>query len=153
MLGEDGAQTPPDVGFRLFKLDTSNIKKWDSTPINKPTTEQLELLAQRLNDMVDSVKPDRTNLDMVYEILLKLGNDLNEAVIPMEFDNVKAYAIGADCLFMICLDEGMTVEIAEQMAEYTPGIIVFADKCFADTTALANVDLALRDLGVDIQII
>ena len=152
-LGEQGEVTPLDIGFRVFKLDTSNIKKWDSNPINRPTAEQTSLFMQRLNDMIDSVKPDRTNLDLAFEVLLKLGNDLCEPVMSIEFDNVTAYAIGAECRFMVCLDEGITVEHAEQMAEYAPGIIVFGDKCFEDTTALANVDLALKDMGIDIQII
>jgi len=149
----DTEDRPLDIGFRVFKLDTSNIKTWDTTPINNPTPEQIDMLSQRLNDMIDCVKPDRTDLDMVYEVLIKLGNDLCESVTPIEIDGVTAYAMRDDCLFMVCLDKGVTVEIAEQLAEYAPGLIVFGDKCFEDTTTLANVDLALKDMGIDIQII
>src|SRR5699024_8997389 len=47
---------PLDVGFRVFKLDTSNLKTWDTTPIED---EQLDLLYKRMNNMIHRVKPER----------------------------------------------------------------------------------------------
>ena len=58
------------MGFRVFKLDSSNLKTWDDTPLER---EQLEILYDRMNDMIDRVKPDRGDLDMVFEIMLKMG--------------------------------------------------------------------------------
>ena len=66
----EGDKQSLDVGFRVFKLDTSNLKTWDATPIED---EQLDLLYQRMNTMIHRVKPERTDLDMIYEIMLKLG--------------------------------------------------------------------------------
>lgn len=157
--------TPPDTGFRVFKLDTSNIKRWDTSGFAKPTQEEINLLYQRLNNMVDSVKPDRTELDIVFEIMAKHGVDLCETVMPLEFklelddgnSTITAYAIAitedGTPLFMVCLSHGVTTEHAELMAEYEPGLIVFGDKSFADSIVLANVDHALKNLGVDILLI
>ncbi len=61
-----------DIGFKVFKLDSSNIKEWDS---------DYENLEKNLLDTVDNIKPDRTQEDLLYEILLKYGLDLT---IPIE---------------------------------------------------------------------
>ena len=110
--------------------------------------------------MVDSIRPDRFELDLVFEIMLKHGIDLCDLVVPIEIDDgkstVTAYAIGAPesaHFSMVCMDKNVTVEHAEQMAEYVPGQIVFSDKSFDDSIILANVDLALKDKGVDILLI
>ena len=159
-LGEDEEPKPLDVGFRTFKLDTSNVKLWDSAFYGKPTPEQMLMLEERLHDMVDSIRPDRTDLDLVFEVMIKHGIDLCQSVTPMEFDDgiskITAYAIGnpsSDHFFMVCMDKNVTVEHAEEMAEYEPGQIVFSDKSFNDSIVLANVDLALKDKGVDILLI
>ncbi len=52
-----------DVGFRVFKLDTSNLETWDATPIED---EQLDLLYRRMNSMIHRVKPERTDLDREF---------------------------------------------------------------------------------------
>ena len=79
---------PLDVGFRVFKLDTSNLKTWEGTPIEN---EQLDLLYQRMNSMIHRVKPERTDLDMIYEIMLKLGVPLTYSVTPFSINNKSVY--------------------------------------------------------------
>gem|GEM_PF-1876001 len=76
-----------DVGFRVFKLDTSNLETWDATPIED---EQLDLLYRRMNSMIHRVKPERTDLDMIYEIMLKLGVPLTYSVTPFSINNMTA---------------------------------------------------------------
>ena len=65
-IGEE-EKTLPDVGFKVFKLDTSNLKTWDSTPV---TEDDMQILLDRMNGMIHRVKPDRSDIDMVYEIML-----------------------------------------------------------------------------------
>ncbi|MBQ9456076.1 MAG: site-specific DNA-methyltransferase, partial [Thermoguttaceae bacterium] len=75
-IGE--AETPPpDVGFRVFKLDASNLKTWDSAPIEGDRDEQLEILHARMREMIHRIKPDRNALDMVFEVMLKMGVPLS----------------------------------------------------------------------------
>jgi adenine-specific DNA-methyltransferase len=61
-----------DLGFKVFKLDSSNIKSWDGNPEN---------LNDSLFDAVGNIKTDRTEEDVLYEILLKYGLDLT---LPIE---------------------------------------------------------------------
>ena len=68
-LGEE-EKPLPDVGFQVFKLDTSNIKLWDGTSVSE---EDYQIVLDRMNDMIESIKNDRTDMDVVYEIMLKMG--------------------------------------------------------------------------------
>ena len=141
---------PLDVGFRVFKLDTSNLKTWDATPIED---EQLDLLYQRMNTMIHRVKPERTDLDMIYEIMLKLGVPLTYSVMPFSIDNKTVYGVGDDCLLLICLVENVQPEDVEQMTEYAPAKIIISRDSFADDTAMANAYYILRDHGIELKLV
>lgn len=142
---------PVDVGFKVFKLDTSNLAKWDSTP-----TEDADELTQRLFTMNDTVKTDRTDLDVVYEVMLKLGIPLDYKVIPIEINDKKAYSIGEDCLVLVCLDfgkDGITPEDIDAMCEYLPAKIVSSESAFKDDTALSNAHYILKDKDIEMQLL
>ena len=139
-----------DVGFRVFKLDTSNLKTWDATPIED---EQLNLLYQRMNGMIHRVKSDRSDLDMVYEIMLKLGVPLTYSVHPLTIRDKTAYAVGEDFLLLVCLAENVQPEDVEQMTEYAPAKIIISRDSFADDTAMANTYYILRDHGIELKLV
>ena len=141
---------PLDVGFRVFKLDTSNLKTWEGTPIEN---EQLNLLYQRMNNMIHRVKPERTDLDMIYEIMLKLGVPLTYSVTPFSINNKTVYGVGDDCLLLVCLGENVQPEDMEQMTEYAPAKIIISRDSFADDTAMANAYYILRDHGIELKLI
>ena len=148
-LGEE-EKLLPDIGFKVFKLDTSNIKLWDGTPVAK---EDYQIILDRMNDMIDSIKDDRTDMDVVYEIMLKMGVPLTYPVLPLEIDGVKAYSVGEDGLLMVCLDAGITTETIEQLAEYAPAKIVVAESCFADVSAMRNAHYVLKDRKIELKLI
>ena len=141
---------PLDVGFRVFKLDTSNLKTWEGTPIEN---EQLDLLYQRMNSMIHRVKPERTDLDMIYEIMLKLGVPLTYSVTPFSINNKTVYGVGDDCLLLVCLAEDVQPEDVEQMTEYAPAKIIISRDSFADDTAMANAYYILRDHGIELKLV
>ena len=141
---------PLDVGFRVFKLDTSNLETWDATPIEN---EQLDLLYQRMNSMIHRVKPERTDLDMIYEIMLKLGVPLTYSVTPFSINNKTVYGVGDDCLLLICLVENVQPEDVEQMTKYAPAKIIISRDSFADDTAMANAYYILRDHGIELKLV
>lgn len=141
---------PLDVGFRVFKLDTSNLKTWDATPIEN---EQLDLLYRRMNTMIHRVKPERTDLDMIYEIMLKLGVPLTYSVTPFSINNKTIYGVGNDCLLLVCLAEDVQPEDVEQMTEYAPAKIIISRDSFADDTAMANAYYILRDHGIELKLV
>ena len=142
--------TSPDVGFRVFKLDTSNLKTWEGTPIEN---EQLDLLYQRMNSMIHRVKPERTDLDMIYEIMLKLGVPLTYSVAPFSINNKAVYGVDEDCLLLVCLAENVRPEDVEQMTEYAPAKIIISRDSFADDTAMANAYYILRDHGIELKLV
>ncbi len=148
-LGEE-EKPLPDVGFKVFKLDTSNIKLWDGTPVSE---EDYQIVLDRMNDMIDSIKNDRTDMDVVYEIMLKMGVPLTYPVQPIEIDGVKAYSVGEDVLLMVCLDAGITTETIERLADYAPAKIVIAESCFADVSAMRNAHYVLRDRKIELKLI
>lgn len=139
-----------DVGFRVFKLDTSNLETWDATPIEN---QQLDLLYQRMNNMIHRVKPERTDLDMIYEIMLKLGVPLTYSVTPFSINNKTVYGVGDDCLLLVCLAENVQPEDVEQMTEYAPAKIIISRDSFPDDTAMANAYYILRDHGIELKLV
>ena len=146
----DEDKSPLDVGFRVFKLDTSNLKTWDATPIED---EQLDLLYQRMNTMIHRVKPERTDLDMIYEIMLKLGVPLTYSVTLFSINNKTVYGVGNDCLLLVCLAEDVRPEDVEQMTEYAPAKIIISRDSFADDTAMANAYYILRDHSIELKLV
>ncbi|MPL96608.1 hypothetical protein SDC9_42790 [bioreactor metagenome] len=140
----------PDVGFRVFKLDTSNLKTWDSTPI---ADDDLPTLYDRMNGMINRVKTDRTDMDMVCEVMLKLGVPLTYSVTPVKINGKTAYSVGDDCLLLICLAENVQPADAEAMAGYAPAKIIIARDSFANDTAMANAYYILRDKGIELKLV
>lgn len=148
-IGDDEKQ-PLDIGFRVFKLDTSNLKTWDSTPIED---EQLQLLFDRMNGMIHRVKSDRSDMDMVSEIMLKLGVPLTYSVASVDVNGKTAYTVGDDCLLFICLAENVQPADVDAMAEYAPAKLIISRDSFTDDTAMANAYYILRDKGIDLKLV
>jgi len=141
-----------DIGFRVFKLDSSNLKLWDDSPITGDNA--VETFEQRLLGMLEILKPDRSDVDVVYEVMLKLGQDMCEPICAIELSNNRqVYGVGADVKFIVCFAQNITPEDAAVMAEYAPGRIIFADQCFNNSTDKSNVKLTLRDKGITIKVL
>ncbi len=155
-FAEDIAQTGKtevenlDIGFKVFKLDSSNLKTWDNTPV---TAEQMNLLYERMHDMIHRVKSDRSDLDMVYEIMLKLGVPLTYSVTAIGINGKAAYAIGDDCLLLVCLAPNVQPEDIKQMAEFAPAKLIISRESFVDDTAMANAHYILKDHGVELKLV
>lgn len=139
-----------DVGFKVFRLDTSNLKLWDSTPITGDN--QLEMFTERMNSMIESIKDDRSDMDVIYEIMLKMGVPLDTAVQYIEIDGKIVYIVG-DFLLMIALYNDITAEDIDAMAAYAPAKIVCAEQGFKDDTALSNAHYILRDKQIELKLV
>lgn len=138
-----------DTGFKVFKLDTSNLVTWDSAPIEN---HDIETLFNRLNAMTNSVKPDRTEMDVVAEIMLKMGVPLDIPVTKIDVNGKAAYAVG-DYLLLICLAENITAEDMEKLCDLAPGKLVIAESSFADTSAMRNANYIVRDRSVSLKLV
>lgn len=148
MIREKCPSFAGDLAFRLFKLDSSNIREWEPIPDD---------LDAALLDGIEHIKPDRYEQDTLYELLLKLGLDL---CVPMETRIVagkSVHAIGAGAL-MTCLDEKITRGDAEPLAlgiadwhkELAPAgktTVIFRDSAFADDVVKTNLAAILEQRG------
>lgn len=134
-----------DVGFKVFKLDSSNLQKWQPQP---------EDLMASLEASMDNFLPDRTALDVVYEIALKLGLDLSYEVEKRKVDDHTVCVIGAGAL-MICLDSQISMNTAEALLrlheEYEPETwqVVFRDTGFLSDQEKTNIKETLKSAGLD----
>ena len=127
-----------DIGFKVFKLDSSNLEKWD------PDYNNLE---QTLLTNKENVKPDRTELDLIYEIMLKYGIDLT---LPIEKIN-NIYSIGYGAL-LICLEDNITKEIVEEIIKLKSddiSRIVFKESSFKSDSDKTNIKETLRINNID----
>lgn len=142
-----------DVGFKVLKLDTSNLVKWDDTPLASTDTADL---FNRMDGMIESIKKGRSELDVVYEVMLKLGIPATYQVFENNLNGRKVYSIGDDGLILICLDGsngGITPEDVAAMCEFSPAKIVAAEEAFKDDVALSNAFYISKDSGVEIMLL
>ena len=143
--------TDVDVGFKVLKLDTSNLVKWDDTPVS-----ETEVLKERFDSVVKTLKFDRSELDVVYEVMLKLGIPVTYKVNLTDINGRKVYSIGEDGLILVCLDGsngGITPEDISAMCDLTPAKIVAAEEAFKDDVALSNAYYISKDKGVEIELL
>ena len=135
-----------DIGFKVLKLDSSNIKTWDA---------QSENLEQTLFEAVNNIKSDRTAEDLLYEILLKYGLDLTVPTEELELAGKKVYVIGYGAL-VVCLDEAVTLDTVEAIAKLKEQYqsddlmrVVFQDNGFKDAEVKTNAIQILKQFGID----
>ncbi len=134
-----------DIGFKVFKLDSSNINKWN------PDYDDLEnYMDNAVNNYVDG----RTELDVIYEIMLKYGIDLIFPVEEYDFNGKKVYSIGLGTL-VICLDNDITTALADDIVKLIKELapekmrVVFKDNGFINDAAKTNVKENLKQAGID----
>jgi len=140
----------PDIGFRVFKLASSNIQAWE------PNRERL---AETLEASVDHLKTDRTESDILFELLLKLGLDLTVPIEKKSIAGHEVHNIGAGTL-IVCLSKSIAAKEVEPLAlgiaawhkTQAPAgesTIVFRDSAFADDVAKTNLTAILQQHGLE----
>lgn len=138
-----------DFGFRVLRLDASNIQPW------APKSDDLE---QSIIDYVENVKEDRTNQDVLFEILLKMGLDLCIPVESRTIDGKTLYSAGRGVLFA-CLERGLEqrevrrlgFSIAswrKELSSSGESSVVFRDNGFVDDRAKLNMAAVLEQHGL-----
>ncbi|WP_409028830.1 site-specific DNA-methyltransferase [Gracilimonas sediminicola] len=144
-LESDTQTEGSDFGFKVFKLHTSNIKLWD------PTFDEVQL---SIEDSIENIKPDRTEQDVLYEILLKYGLDLSLPIEEKEIAGSKVFVAGAGALF-ICLAPNIDLEVVEGISklkdELEPELtrVVFRDSGFKDDVVKTNAVQILKQHGIE----
>lgn len=115
-----------DTGFRVLKLDSSGI--------NHPDPGQL---------MLDRIKPDRTDQDIIFEMMLKWGLELTYPIEKISVAGYKCYSVAGDAL-ICCMSEGLTVQVIQEIADMEPDRVLMLDSILDDTLKLNALQIFKR---------
>lgn len=149
-IKDENPMFPGDLGFRVFKLDTSNIHAWEPDRGD---------LVGTLKQYAEHLKTDRTEQDILYELLLKLGLDLCVPIEERVIAGKTVHSIGAGVL-LACLAPQIAAVEVEPLAlgivawhkEQVPAgetMCVFRDSAFADDVAKTNLTVILQQHGLE----
>lgn len=126
-----------DIGFKVFRIDESNFIPWN------PTIKTPEEAEQAILGTANNLVQGRSELDLVYELLLQLNLDLNAKIEETQINNHKFYVVN-DGFLLICLDPNIDESIAkdiinlkeELMTEYCK--VILLDKAL---NALSSINI------------
>ena len=120
-----------DVGFRVLRLDSSNMQGVYYNPAD---------MAQSLLDLTtDNIKPDRTPEDLLFQVMLELGVLPSSPIAEAVIDGKRVFDV-ADGFLLACFDAGVTTETVTAIAKRQPYYAVFRDSSMADDSVATNFD-------------
>ena len=120
-----------DTGFRVLKLDSSNMKDVFYSP---KETSQLELFT-----LVDNVKDDRTSEDLLFQVMLELGATLDSKIEESKVDGKTIYNVG-DGYLVACFDQDVSDDVVKAIAKMQPTYAVLRDTGMADDATATNFE-------------
>lgn len=134
-----------DIGFKAFTLDSSNIKEWNPEYMEKDFT---------MEELVNNFVPNRSEEDILYEIILKYGIDLTAPIEEHKVNGKTIYNIGFGALY-ICLDNHIDKDVVEEILKLNEEnkmpnpMVVFKDTGFKNDEIKLNAKLSLNDNGIE----
>lgn len=120
-----------DTGFRVLKLDSSNMKDVFYSP---KETSQLELFRY-----VDNVKDDRTSEDLLFQVMLELGATLDSKIEESVVDGKTIYNV-ADGYLVACFDQEVSDDVVKAIAKMQPTYAVLRDTSLANDATATNFE-------------
>lgn len=143
-IKEDNPDYNGDLGFKVFKLDSTNIKPWEA---------DFDLDEKQMEAFVENIKTDRREEDVLYEILIKYGLDLALPVTEHVIDGQKIFTVGGGTL-TVCLSDDLSLKTVEGIAKLKEELnpetmrVVFKDTGFRDDVLKTNAIQILKTAGV-----
>ncbi len=132
-----------DTGFRVFKLDDTNMQDvyYSADEYNQALVSQME----------SNIKPDRTDLDLLFGCLLEWGLPLSMPYHSKKIDGCTVHTYN-DGDLIACFDEGIPASVVEEIAQRRPLRAVFRDACFEDSPAKINVGEYFKSQSPDTRV-
>ena len=130
-IGESSGKCPIDIGFRVLKLDSSNMKDVYYSPSD---TEQTNLL-----DLVSNIKEDRSPEDLLFQVMLDMGVILSSEIKTLDIKGKKVFNVN-DGNLVCCFDENLTDEVVTEIAKMQPLYAVFRDSSMSSDSVAVNFD-------------
>ncbi|MGK5092910.1 site-specific DNA-methyltransferase [Deltaproteobacteria bacterium TL4] len=127
-----------DIGFRVFKIDTSNMKEVYYTPE--------ELKQENLELFKDHIKPDRSNEDLLFQVFIDWGLDLTLPIAQKSIDGKTVFLVDANAL-IACFDSPVTEDLVKKLAAHKPLRVVFRDDAFSSDSVKINVEQIFKLLS------
>ena len=140
LVGSKYSNSGIDYGFRVLKLDTSNMKDIYYRP-NDTQQTFLDMLA-------DNIKPDRTPEDLLFQVMLDLGVALSSKIEEMEICEKKVFDV-EDGFLIACFDKNITEETVTAIAQKKPYYAVFRDGSMANDSVATNFDQLFETYSPD----
>lgn len=132
-----------DTGFRVFRVDSSNMKDVYFRPE--------EVTQTMLGETVSNIKPDRTDLDLLYDCMLRCGVEINLPHTTTVVDDCKVHNVDNGAL-MACFDEDVSENVIRAMAAEQPIQAIFRDSSFANDADKINVAEIFKNLSPDTKV-
>ena len=126
-----------DVGFRVLKIDSSNMKDVHADP--------RELKQGELLDAVSHIKPDRSGEDLLFQVMLNQGIELSQPIARESVEGSTVYIVGQDNL-IACFDDNMTDEVVKNIAGRKPLYAIFRDESFKEPADKINAAQIFKQL-------
>ncbi|AOX26427.1 site-specific DNA-methyltransferase [Pseudomonas aeruginosa] len=136
--GECQAGWSNDVGFRVLKIDTSNMQDVYYTP--DAVSQDL------LSGQIDNIREDRTPEDLLFQVLLDWGVDLTLPISQEAVADKQVFFVDGNAL-VACFDKGIDEAFVKQIAEHKPLRVVFRDNGFANDSVKINVEQLFKLLS------
>lgn len=125
-IKEENPDTSIDLGFKVFRLDRSNFKVWDSKTTDVQTA---------LDEYENKVKEEANPEDVLYELLLKAGFELTTRIEKKSVAGKDVYSVEGD-LLIICLENGLTLDLFRELRTFNPERVIVLDSGFAGNDQL-----------------
>jgi len=137
---DDEPKTVPDIGFRVFKIDETNMKEvyYSAGEYSQETIEGL----------VDNVKEDRTDLDLLYQVLINWGLPLNLEHKTEKIDGFTIHIVDKNAL-ITCFDANIPESVMKKIAEKKPLRVVFRDGSFESSPGKLNIEGIFKTTAPD----
>lgn len=132
-----------DIGFRVLKLDTSNMEDVYYTPDKFDPS--------MLDGLVDNIKADRTNEDLLFQVMLSLGIELSAKIKRQEIACKEVWNVD-DGYLLACFDKDVNETTIEEMAKLQPTHLVIRDASAANDNVLDNFDQIIETYSAEKKI-
>lgn len=141
-LGEE-PKSVPDIGFRVFKIDDTNMKD--------VYYSVAEYSQETIEGLVDNVKEDRTDLDLLYQVLINWGLPLDLKHEMEEIDGYTIHTVDTDAL-IACFEPNIPESVMRKIAEKKPLRAVFRDGSFRSSPGKLNIEGIFKTIAPDTKL-
>ncbi|WKZ27967.1 MAG: site-specific DNA-methyltransferase [Candidatus Dojkabacteria bacterium] len=136
-------ETPLDIGFRVYKVDSTNMKDVYYHPS--------DLTQTTLETLIDNVKDDRTSEDLLTQVMLDLGLELTLPIEVKEYSGHKVFFVQGNTL-IACFEKIKDFSIVDDLAKLEPLKVVLKDSSFVDDKDRINFENRFKRFSPDTQI-